>query len=310
MKTSLKKLSPLVICAVVFSLILCCLCGCSSKQETATKQSTQQTTSKQSTQQTTTNQNASGTLKAHFIDVGQGDSEFLELPDGKTMLIDAGEWDQADTVKSYIKKLGYSKIDYVVATHPHSDHIGAMADVIKAFDIGEFWAPKVSHNTSTYEKMLDAIADKGLQINTATRGKSIYNAQGCSIEILSPFENTDYDNLNDWSVILKVVFGSDSLLFTGDASSSVIDTAQAGQVNVLKVGHHGSKTSTTNELVSSLSPQWAVIEVGADNDYGHPTKKALNALEKYKVTVYRTDFNGTCVATCDGSSISWTTEKG
>ena len=289
----MKKKSSLIALIIVFALSFCWLIGCSSSKQT-----------------TTQTPSANGTVKAHYIDVGQGDCEFIELPDGETMLIDAGEYDQADTVKSYIKKLGYSKIDYVIATHPHSDHIGAMADVIKTFDIGEIWASKVSNNTSTYEKMLDAIAGKGLQINAAQRGKTIYNAQGCTVEILSPYENTDYDDLNDWSVILRVTFGSNSLLFTGDASSSVINTAQAGQVNVLKVGHHGSKTSTTSELVSALSPQWAVIEVGVDNDYGHPTKKALSALEKNNVRVYRTDLNGTCIATCDGSTITWKTEKG
>ena len=185
-----------------------------------------------------------------------------------------------------------------------------MAEVLQSFDIGEVWAPKVTHTTKTYEHFLEAVADKGLKINATTRGTSIYDEQVCSIKILSPFLNADYDDLNDWSTILKVTKGEKSFLFTGDASSSVIAKAQAGHVDVLKVGHHGSKTSTTNDLVASLSPEWAVIEVGTDNDYGHPSKKVLSALEKNGVMIYRTDLNGSIIATCDGKTIEWKTEKG
>ncbi len=287
----MKHISRIAAVVATLCLFICCFSGCSSSQQSA--------------QPTPSN-----TLTAHFIDVGQGDSEFLELPDEKTLLIDAGEWDQANTVKSYIKNLGYSRIDYVVATHPHSDHIGGMAEVLQSFDIGEVWAPKVTHTTKTYEHFLEAVADKGLKINATTRGTSIYDEQDYSIKILSPFLNADYDDLNDWSTILKVTKGEKSFLFTGDASSSVIAKAQAGHVDVLKVGHHGSKTATTNDLVASLSPEWAVIEVGTDNDYGHPSKKALSALEKNGVMIYRTDLNGSIIATCDGKTIEWKTEKG
>lgn len=174
----MKHISRIAAVVATLCLFICCFSGCSS--------------SHQSAQPTPSN-----TLTAHFIDVGQGDSEFLELPDRKTLLIDAGEWDQANTVKSYIKNLGYSRIDYVVATHPHSDHIGGMAEVLQSFDIGEVWAPKVTHTTKTYEHFLEAVADKGLKINATTRGTSIYDEQDCSIKILSPFLNADYDDLND-----------------------------------------------------------------------------------------------------------------
>lgn len=297
MKKHLKNIF-FVVGAVILCLATFCSAGCSiaiQEQKPAT---------------TTNTEHITGEFVSHFLDVGQGDSEFLELPDGKTMLIDTGEYDQAQTVSDYIADLGYKKIDYLVATHPHSDHMGAMADIIKSFEIGEIYAPKVSHNTKTYENFLDAVASKGLQINAAVRGMTIYDTNNLKIEILSPYENTDYDDLNDWSVILRVTFGSNIFLYTGDASTSVTQKADAGKIDVLKVGHHGSKTSTNNKLVKTLSPKWAVIEVGANNDYGHPHTSALKALQKHGVTIYRTDQNGTCTAISDGTNIMWKTSKG
>lgn len=248
-------------------------------------------------------------LSVYFLDVGQGDSEFIVLPDGKTMLIDAGESDQGSGVKSFIQDLGYSKIDYIVATHPHSDHIGGLPLIISSFDIGEVWAPKVTHTSKTYEAFLDSVINKNLSITPATQGTIISDENNCQVEILSPNDSKNYNNLNDWSVIIKITYDTESFLFTGDASSSVISASNPGRINVLKVGHHGSKTSTTNSLIAALQPQWAIIEVGANNDYGHPTEQALSALKKNSVEVFRTDLNGTCTATSDGKSIQWKTEK-
>lgn len=249
-----------------------------------------------------------GSLKVHFVDVGQGDCEFLELPNGQTMLIDAGERDEAQTVIGYMQQLGYSRIDYVVATHPHSDHIGAMAQVIRAFDVGQVWAPRVSHNTKTFEAFLDAVSEKGLGIETAMRGKQVYAANGCTVDVLSPAEGATYDDLNDWSVVLKLNFGDQSFLFTGDAGAGVIAAAQPGHASVLKVAHHGSRTSTDTSVVAEVSPEFAVIDCGAGNSYGHPHEEALQALDG--ITLYRTDVNGTVTATCNGGSaadIFWET---
>ena len=250
-------------------------------------------------------QGPEGTLTAHFIDVGQGDSEFLELPDGRTMLIDAGESSEGSTVVGYIRSLGYSDIDYVVATHPHSDHIGGMPAVFGAFEVGEVWAPAVTHDTQAFEAFLDAVDAEGLSINAATAGKTVYDASGCTVDVISPTDGASYDDLNDWSAILEVEFGDETMLFTGDAGSGIISSAKPGDVDVLKVGHHGSDTSTTASLVSSLSPEYAVISCGAGNSYGHPHQSTLEALSS--ATVYRTDVDGTVVATTDGSSIEWRT---
>lgn len=250
-------------------------------------------------------QEPTGTLAVHFIDVGQGDSEFLELPTGETMLIDAGEESEAQAVVSYVESLGHSSIDYVVATHPHSDHIGGMPAVFSAFEVGEVWAPAATHDTQTFEAFLDAVEAEGLSINTATAGKQIASGNGMEIDVLSPKDGASFSDLNDWSAIVGLTFGEIDFLFTGDAGTDVISAAGAGDIDVLKVGHHGSDTSTTASLVSSLSPEYAVISCGAGNSYGHPHQSTLDAL--VSATVYRTDADGTVIATSDGSSVTWQT---
>ena len=248
-----------------------------------------------------------GTLKAHFIDVGQGDSEFIELPDGKSLLIDGGPTDAGGKVLSYIKDLGYSRIDYVVATHPHEDHIGGLTTVISSLEVGEIWAPDASTNTRTFENFLDAIESRGIETHGASAGKAIGNSDAYSIQILGPQSGASFDDLNDVSAIVLVTFGQNTFLFTGDASSSLISQACNSHVDVLKVGHHGSRTSTNSSLVAELSPTYAVISYGVDNSYGHPTQEALDALSG--TTVYGTGANGTVTIESDGTNLSVSNEK-
>lgn len=248
-----------------------------------------------------------GPLKAHFIDVGQGDSEFIELPDGKTLLIDGGPTDAGEKVLSYIKDLGYSRIDYVVATHPHEDHIGGLTTVISSLEVGELWAPDASTNTETFENFLDAIESRGIETHGASAGKSIGESDLYSIQILGPQGGASYDDLNDASAIVLLTYGQNRFLFTGDASSSLISQACNTQVDVLKVGHHGSRTSTNAALATSLSPTYAVISYGIGNSYGHPTQEALDALSG--TTVYGTGVNGTVTIESDGTSLSASAEK-
>ena len=248
-----------------------------------------------------------GTLTAHFIDVGQGDASFYELPDGKTLLVDAGTSESGATVSGYIRSLGYDHIDYLVATHPHEDHIGGMAAVVNGFEIGEIWAPRATHDTQAYEDFLDAVSAKNLTIQSATAGKSIGAGGNCAINVLSPAADANPDDLNDWSVVIELAYGKTSFLLTGDASASVLRSIAPGAVDVLKVGHHGSGTSTDASLAAALAPQISIISCGAGNDYGHPDQSTLDALSSS--TIYRTDLNGDIVVVSDGETVTAAPER-
>lgn len=245
-------------------------------------------------------------LKVHFIDVGQGDCILIE--DGNSaMLIDAGNPQNGPDIVSYIKKLGISKLDFVIATHPHADHIGGMADVINAFDIGKLIMPKVEHTTRTFENLLLTIRNKGLKITAPVPGTE-YRLGNTSFTILAP-NSSSYKNLNDYSVVVRLTYGSTSFLFTGDAEQTSEKEILAKGYNiksdVLKVGHHGSKTSTTTRFLDAVSPRYAVICVGANNQYGHPAPETLSKLAERGIKVYRIDEAGTIIATSDGKSISF-----
>ena len=248
-------------------------------------------------------------LRVSFIDVGQGDSEFIELPNGETMLIDAGTNETGKNVVDYIKSLGYTSIDYVVGTHPHEDHIGGLDDVIKTFDIGSIYMPKVTADTKTFEDVLDAAESKNLMINTAKSGVSIMDTEDLSVKFLAPTLDI-YENTNDYSAVVKVVYGETSYLFTGDAEefseNLITDDVNA---DVLKVGHHGSSTSTSTEFLKKVSPASAVISCGKDNSYGHPHSETLQKLADMGTAVYRTDELGTIVSVSDGKTINFDTNN-
>ncbi len=248
-------------------------------------------------------------LISHYIDVGQGDSSFIELPNGKTMLIDAGVSDYGEKIVRYITDLGYTKIDYLVATHPHADHIGGMKKVVEAFDIGNVYMPKASTNTKTYEKLLTAIQDKGLKIKTAKAGVSITSEDNLDIEVLAP-NSSKYKDLNNYSAIIKITYKDKSFLYMGDAEKLSEDEITADvSADVIKVGHHGSSTSSSNDFVKRVNPQYAVISVGEGNSYNHPDKSVVKRWEKSGAEIFRTDEYGSVVATSDGNSIIIKTEK-
>jgi len=243
-------------------------------------------------------------LTLHFIDVGQADSMLGILPNGETILIDAGNREDGNSIVRYIKTQQIKKIDYVIATHPHEDHIGGLAEVINSFDIGSIYMPKVTTTTKTFENTMLAIKNKGLKVTTATAGVSILNVDNLKIELLAPNSST-YEDLNSYSAVTKITFGNTSFLLTGDADN--ISEGEMFKYNLkadlLKVGHHGSSTSTSAEFLKAVAPKFAIISVGKGNTYGHPTQKTLTALKNAGVTTYRTDINGTIVATSDGNNI-------
>lgn len=249
-------------------------------------------------------------ISAHFIDVGQGDSIFIELPNHECMLIDAGIANKSEYIENYIISTGYDTIDYLIATHPHADHIGSMDYIVSNMDIGSIYMPKVSTTTKTYERLLEAVQEKGMKIKSARAGMSIVDEEDLNVDILAPVE-IDEGELNNCSIIIKITYESDSYLFIGDAEKEELSTVTADMsADVLKVGHHGSRTSTTEEFLEEVNPEYAVISCGIDNDYGHPHEEAVSLLNEFNVEYYRTDLQGTIKITSDGSrNYSVTTEK-
>lgn len=250
-------------------------------------------------------------LVVRFVDVGQGDCEIVQLPDGTNILIDGGpESARAELLKE-IDSYGIKKFDYVVATHPHEDHIGGMDAVIDNFDIGCVYMPDVVTTTKTFENLLDSIENKNLEVETAKAGVFVINEENISMVFVAP--NSDkYDDLNNYSAVLKFTYGKCSFLFTGDAEklseNEMLEASADLSADVLKVGHHGSSTSSGKKFIKSVNPDYAIIEVGTDNEYGHPHEETIKALENIKV--YRTDLHGDITAVCDGVNIKITTEDG
>lgn len=244
-------------------------------------------------------------LKVHFIDVGQGDSVLIES-DNKYMLIDAGERNKSKVVIDYLENIGVKKLDYLIATHPHSDHIGGLADVIGYFDIGKVIMPDVVHTTKTFEDLLDAISEKNLKITKAVVG-NVYNIGDASFVIIAPNKNS-YDNLNNYSVGIKLQNGANSFLFTGDAEvKSENEMLQNGinlDADVLKLGHHGSSTSNSHNFLDAVTPDIAIISVGEGNSYGHPHAEVLQTLNDRNIKLYRTDKQGTIILESDGNTIT------
>lgn len=244
------------------------------------------------------------TLQVHFIDVGQGDSILIQV-NNKNLLIDSGPNKSEDKLKKYLKKLNISKFDYIIATHPHEDHIGNMSYIINNFDVLNFYAPKVENSTKSFETMVESLIRKDLKIKVLKANiKSIDLGKNIVVDVFSPLSNS-YEDLNNYSPIVKISYGNTSFLFTGDAEElSENEVLNAGfdlKCDVLKIGHHGSSSSTSEKFLKASNPSIAVISVGEDNTYGHPTDTVLSRLKETKI--YRTDINGNIVITSDGLSL-------
>lgn len=245
-----------------------------------------------------------GRLKVHFLDVGQGDSIYIELPNGESMLIDSGENYRGEGILNYIKDSGRTKIDYLIGTHPHTDHIGSMAFIVRNIDIGSVYLPKAGTNTSAYSSLLRAVKKKGLKIKTAKAGVSILASEDLNINVVAPVK-IDEENLNDCSAVIKLTYKSNSFLFTGDAEKAELESIKEDvSAKVLKVGHHGSYNSTTKDFLERVTPEIAVISCGKGNDYGHPNKSVLKLLKNAGCEIYRTDRQKTITVTGDGETLS------
>lgn len=248
---------------------------------------------------------AEDALRVSYIDVGQGDSILIQS--GKdVMLIDAGPADSSEAVTDYLTSQNVSEISYLVATHAHEDHIGGMPPVIMQFPVKTVIMPNVQTNTATFENLLDTVAAQGLQITTPVPGETLRIGRS-QVTLLAPLKPYQ-DNLNDSSVVLRLDHGEHAFLFMGDAESVVENDLMAAglplEADVLKVSHHGSKYASKNAFLKASAPEYAVISVGRDNSYGHPSQEALQSLTNNGSHIYRTDQDGTIVFSSDGKNIS------
>lgn len=249
-------------------------------------------------------------MTVSFIDVGQGDCTLVYSPDNGVILVDSGEADKAQTVINYLNSLGIDTIDYCVVTHPHSDHMGSMAQIMSEFNIENLIIPELSEinipTTKTYENFLLSAEENADEIIPAQAGTT-YSVGDIALSVLGPVSQNE--DLNNMSVVVKVEYKESSFLITGDCSFDEEDELMENDYNalesdVIKIGHHGSSGSTSADWLEAVNPRFGVISVGNGNSYGHPTKTVLDRLDDFDVDYYRTDVVGTVVFETDGKAIS------
>lgn len=245
----------------------------------------------------------------HFIDVGQADAA-LVICTGKTMLIDGGNVEDSNLIYSYLKQQGITHLDYVVCTHAHEDHVGGLSGALTAATAGQVLAPVTDYNSRAFRNFVAKAADRGCAVKIPSAGDRFLLGDA-EVTVVGPLK--DYDDPNNTSIILRIVYGSTSFLFTGDMESDaerdLLDAGVMLKSTVLKVGHHGSDTSTSYRFLREVAPTFGVISVGTDNQYGHPNDTVLSRLRDADVTLYRTDLQGDVICTSDGERVSFTTAK-
>lgn len=244
-------------------------------------------------------------FSVHIIDVGQGDSIFIQTLEDKRILIDAGDEEAEHTVYSYLKRRGVKKIDVLIATHPDTDHIGSMDYIIDKFKISHFYMPDAKTDSEAFYNLLDSCKEKNLKIEYLTKGDRLKIDSSTTMEILSPSTITDKNNLN--SIVSLLNYKGYEFLFTGDAEkeneSEILSSCNLPDIDFLKAGHHGSSSSSTDEFIEKLKPEAVAISCGYNNDYGHPHRSILDTFRENGSVVYRTDKNGSLVFYCDENGI-------
>ena len=251
-----------------------------------------------------------GSVSVHFIDVGQADCILIECADGAIM-IDAGDNDDSQKIAAYLNDHGVRRLNYVIGTHAHADHMGGMDDVILQYRVDELIVPTKSSDTKFYKDVLNAAASKNVPVRTAAEGEKLSFPSG-SVEIVDDGMDSG-DDMNNNSYVMKFTYGETVFLFTGDAGTAyereMLAKGEDLDADVLKVGHHGSRTSSCAEFLAEVTPEYAVIQVGRNNSYGHPSSQTLDRLKRVGAEVYRNDELGDIVVTTDGKSISITYDK-
>ena len=302
----MKKLYYVIVSLfMLFSLSACSATSISSLTEELSSSST----NAESLASSSTKKLSS--LKVHYIDVGQGDAELLQC-NGINILIDTGESDQAENLISYLERYGVEKIDYLFLTHPHTDHMGGAVKIMNHFPVETVYLTNRTHTTVSYRKMIETIKQKKIKRVQAKAGVSISFTKNLKGTIVAP--NQDYEDINASSIVMKVTYGKNSFLFTGDATveteEDILSDGYDISSDVYKVSHHGSVTSNSSVFLNAIDPSISVIEVGKNNSYGHPHKEIRERLSQMNTKVYRTDINGSIIVTSNGSKLTVETEKG
>ncbi len=284
----LKKILALILFSILF------LVGCSNDKA----------------EPTPTSSHIKG-LEVNIIDVGQGDSILIKTSNDKTILIDTGSREEKDKLYKFLNSKNIKNIDMLVGTHPHEDHIGNMASVIKDFNIGEVYMPKVTHTTKTFKNTINALKEKGLTIKTPKLSEKL-KFDDTDIEFFAP-NSASYKDLNNYSIVMKLTHGKNSFLLTGDAEkeseNEMISKGYNLKADALKLAHHGSSTSNTKKFVSAVNPKYSVASCGKNNEYNHPHKETIELLKSMNVPLIRTYEKGTVTFTSDGKEIKLITEK-
>ena len=243
-----------------------------------------------------------------------GDS-ILFIQGNKVMLIDCGTKSKGSTVVDYLKGLGIEKIDILIGTHPHDDHMGGMAQVINNFEIGTLYAPDTSSNnitTSWYLEFLDAVDERDVNWMYPKVGDS-FDLGEATVQILAPNYNK-YEDLNNYSIVTRITYGAVNILSMGDAEKlsedEILKNGLSVQAQIIKVGHHGSNTSSSENFINTVNPQYALISAKRGNTYNHPIKSVMELFERKNINVYRTDESGTIIMTTNGTNITFDKEPG
>ena len=299
-------------------LILCmCLTACTAtNQATSTSEKSQSDTTSGEAVQSGQEEKAAkapdtskpeGTLEVHYIDVGQGDATLIKCG-SHAMLIDGGNNNKGTTVQLYLKKQGVESLDYVIGTHPDADHIGGLDVIVYKYNCDTVIMPDYEKDTKTYQELVDVIHDKNMKITYPVVGEQ-YALGEAKFTIIAPNSNSYGGNANDYSVAILLEYGKNRFLFTGDAEEAseteMLSNGIELSADVYKVAHLGSRSASTQEFLNAVRPKYAVISCGEGNSYGHPHAEVLNRLRSMGVEVFRTDEQGSIIASSDGENITW-----
>ncbi|MCX7884374.1 MAG: MBL fold metallo-hydrolase [Caloramator sp.] len=250
-------------------------------------------------------------LVVSFIDVGQGDAILIKTPNGKFVLVDSGSQKEREKFFKFMEKQNIESFDAVIATHPHEDHIGNLDEIISNYKVLNIYMPKVTSNTATFRNLIQAIKSKNLKIKNAYKGVK-FDLDGVKFEFLAP-NSKKYEDLNNYSAVIKITYFDRSFILMGDAEKLSEGEIQKNngdlRADVIKIGHHGSSSSSSKFFIRVVSPKYAVISCGKYNDYGHPHKETIKLLNDFKINILRTDINGTIIFNTDGKNIKILTDK-